>query len=160
MFPTQKIAPCLWFDFKAEEAVGFYLSVFEDGRVLHTTRYNDAGPGPKGAVLTIVFELMGQQYMALNGGPHFRFTEALSLFVGCRTQDEIDFYWDRLSEGGEKGPCGWLKDRYGLSWQIAPTRMGEMISDENALGASRAMAAMMKMSKIDLAALEAAYAGD
>jgi len=125
----QKINPSLWFDHEAEEAANFYVSVFTDSRIVHVARYGSAGPGPAGSVMTVDFQLRGQDFNAINGGPQFTFTEAISLLVNCESQDEVDEYWEKLSDGGQKGPCGWLKDRYGLSWQIVPTALGEMIAD-------------------------------
>ncbi len=153
----QKITPFLWFDDNAEEAVNFYVSIFKNSKIGSVARYGDAGPGPKGAVMTMSFELEGLQFTALNGGPQFKFTEAISLFVSCATQAEVDELWDKLSEGGEQGPCGWLKDRYGLSWQIIPTALMEMMQDKDAEKARRVTEAMLKMSKIDIAALRRAY---
>ncbi len=152
----QKIIPNLWFDTEAEEAATFYTSQFEDARIVTVTHYGDAGPRPVGMVMTVVFELAGQQFLALNGGPEFRFTEAVSLQVSCESQQEVDRFWAGLSEGGEQGPCGWLKDRYGLSWQIVPTILDELISDPDVEKAQRVMAAMLQMGKIDIAALEKA----
>ena len=152
----QKITPFLWFDTQAEEAAKFYISTFPNSRIVTVARYGDAGPGPKGSVMTVVFELDGQRMIALNGGPQFKFTEAISLSVDCKTQEEIDAYWEKLSDGGEKGPCGWLKDRYGLSWQVNPAVLGEMLADPDPKKAKRVMQAMLKMKKIDIAALEAA----
>ena len=152
----QKITPFLWFDTQAEEAAKFYVSVFPKSRILKTARYGDAGPGPKGSVMTVEFELDGQRMIALNGGPHFKFTEALSLSVSCKDQKEVDRYWTKLSQGGEQGPCGWLKDRYGLSWQVNPTILGKLIASPDAKKAKRVMEAMLKMRKIDIAALKAA----
>jgi predicted 3-demethylubiquinone-9 3-methyltransferase (glyoxalase superfamily) len=155
----QKITPFLWFDGHAEEAANFYVSVFKNSKIVTTARYGDAGPGPKGSVMTVVFSLDGQEFIGLNGGPHFRFTEAVSFSVDCRTQDEVDYYWDRLSAGGQQQPCGWLKDRFGLSWQVNPGRLGEMLADTDPAKSRRVMEAMLKMKKIDLAVLERAYAG-
>jgi predicted 3-demethylubiquinone-9 3-methyltransferase (glyoxalase superfamily) len=153
---VQPITPCLWYDTEAEEAATLYTSVFPDSRIVDITHYGDAGPRPAGMVLTVAFELDGRPFVALNGGPEYRFTEALSLQVHCETQDEVDRYWSLLSEGGEEGPCGWLKDRFGLSWQIVPARMLELLADPDPARAQRAMAAMMQMGKLDIAALEAA----
>jgi predicted 3-demethylubiquinone-9 3-methyltransferase (glyoxalase superfamily) len=125
----QKITPFLWFDRQAQEAANFYTSIFKNSKIGRISRYGEAGSGPKGSVMTVEFELDGQKFIALNGGPHFKFTEAISFSVYCKTQDEVDDYWSKLSEGGEEGPCGWLKDKYGLSWQINPTILGEMLSD-------------------------------
>ena len=155
----QKIVPFLWFDDQAEEAMNHYISIFPDSKVVNITRYVDAGPGPKGTVMSVTFQLAGQEFMALNGGPQFKFTEAISLFVNCETQEEVDELWAKLSEGGEAGPCGWLKDKYGLSWQIVPTALGEMLQDQDAEKADRVTRAMLQMSKIDLAGLRKAYEG-
>jgi predicted 3-demethylubiquinone-9 3-methyltransferase (glyoxalase superfamily) len=154
------ISPFLWFDTQAEQAANLYVSVFKNSRVLTTSRYGDAGPGPKGSVMTVTFELDGQRFIALNGGPHFKFTEAVSFSVDCQTQQEVDDYWSKLSAGGEEGPCGWLKDQYGLSWQINPTILGKMLSDPDPLKAKRVMEAMLQMKKIDIAGLQRAYDGE
>ena len=156
----QKIVPCLWFDDQAEDAVAHYTAIFPDSRVLSVTRYGESGPRPKGMVLTITFQLAGQEFMALNGGPEFRFSEAVSLSVNCETQAELDEYWRRLSEGGEPGPCGWLKDRYGLSWQIVPTLVGEMLQDPDAAKSDRVMRAILGMGKLDIEGLRRAYEGE
>ena len=157
----QKIRPCLWFDSQAEEAVKFYTSIFKNSKVLKTARYGEAGAKvsgqPKGTVMTITFQIEGQEFMALNGGPIFKFSEAISLIVDCKTQKEVDELWEKLSEGGEKGVCGWLKDKYGLSWQIVPTVVGEMLQDKDARKAERVMEAILKMTKLDIAALKQAY---
>ncbi len=155
----QKIITFLWFDDQAEEAANYYVSIIPDSRVLGVSRYGDAGPGKKGSVMVVTFELAGQQFQALNGGPEFKFTEAVSLLVNCETQEEVDTLWERLSEGGEKGPCGWLKDKYGLSWQIVPTVLEELLQDEDAAKANRTMRAMLQMGKLDIAALKRAHAG-
>jgi predicted 3-demethylubiquinone-9 3-methyltransferase (glyoxalase superfamily) len=152
----QTITTCLWFDTEAEEAANFYVSVFKNSQVRNVSRYGEAGPRPAGMVMTVDFELDGQQFIALNGGPEFSFTEAVSLQVNCETQEEVDRYWSVLSEGGEEGPCGWLKDRYGLSWQIIPIALTELINDPDTAKAQRVMAAMLQMKKIDIAALQAA----
>jgi predicted 3-demethylubiquinone-9 3-methyltransferase (glyoxalase superfamily) len=152
----QKIAPFLWFDTQAEEAAKFYVSIFPNSRILNTARYGDAGPGPKASVMTVEFELDGQRMIALNGGPVFKFTEAISLSVDCTDQKEVDHYWTKLSQGGEESMCGWLKDRYGLSWQIVPTVLGQLLSGPDAKKAKRVMEAMLKMRKLDIAALKAA----
>ena len=154
-----KITPFLWFDTEAEEAAKYYVSIFKNSKIRTITRYGDAGPGPEGSVMTVVFDLEGQEFIALNGGPHFKFTEAVSLSVDCRTQQEVDEYWDKLSRGGEQGPCGWVKDKYGLSWQINPTILGEMLNDPDPRKASDVMEAMLGMKKIVIAELEQAYAG-
>ena len=153
----QKITPFLWFDGKAEEAANFYVSIFKNSRILNITRYGEAGPGPKGSVMTVVFELDGEQFIALNGGPQFKFTEAISFSVNCKTQGEVDEFWEKLSQGGEEGPCGWLKDKYGLSWQINPTILGEMLQDSNPEKSKRVMEAMLKMKKIDIHGLQRVY---
>jgi len=156
----QRITPNLWFDTQAEEAANFYVSVFPDSRIVAITHYTEAGPREAGMVLTVEFELSGQRFTAINGGPQFTFDEAISLLVNCETQDEIDYYWDRLrSDGGQEGPCGWLKDRYGLSWQVAPTGMDELFSDPDRGRATRGMQAMLGMRKLDIAALRAAADG-
>jgi|SRR5690242_10003091 predicted 3-demethylubiquinone-9 3-methyltransferase (glyoxalase superfamily) len=152
----QKITPFLWFDTQAEEAAKFYVSLFPKSKILKTARYGEAGPGPKGSVMTVEFELDGQRMIALNGGPQFKFTEAISLSVDCKDQKEVDHYWSRLSQGGQESMCGWLKDRYGLSWQVNPTILGKMLSDPDPKKAKRVMESMLKMQKIDIAALEAA----
>src|SRR6266508_3296318 len=153
----QGIKPFLWFDNQAEEAANFYTSLFDNSKILDVARYGEAGPGEAGTVMTVAFQLDGQDFVALNGGPRFTFTEAVSFVVSCETQDEVDQLWERLSEGGEEGPCGWLKDRYGLSWQIAPTALGQMLQDEDPKRAERVMAAMLQMKKIDIEALKLAY---
>ncbi len=151
---AQKITPFLWFDSNAEEAMNFYVSVFKNAEVLSVSRYGEAGPGPAGSVMVASFRLEGQEFLVLNGGPKFRFTEAVSFLIDCASQEEIDHYWDRLSEGGEQGPCGWLKDRFGLSWQVVPSILGEMLQDQNRERANRVMQAMMQMTKMDIAKLE------
>ncbi len=153
----QKITPFLWFDDNAEEAVNFYTSVFKNSKVLSMNRLPEGTPGPAGKVMTATFELEGQEFMALNGGPEYKFTEAISFFVNCETQAEVDELWEKLSEGGEKGPCGWLKDKFGVSWQIVPTALGEMLGDQDPKKAQNVMQAMLKMSKIDIAGLRRAY---
>lgn len=154
-----KITPFLWFDHQAEDAARFYCSIFPNSRVVTVARYGDAGPGPKGSVMTVQFELDGQSFIALNGGPQFTFTEAVSFSVDCKTQEEVDRYWQKLSDGGAEGPCGWLKDKYGLSWQVNPSRLGELLSDPDRAKANRVMQAMLTMKKIDIAALERAAKG-
>lgn len=154
---TQKITPFLWFDDRAEEAAKFYTSIFENSKIGSVTRYGDAGPRPKGMVMTVTFQLEGLEFIALNGGPQYKFTEAVSFLVNCETQDEVDRLWERLSEGGEPGPCGWLQDKFGLAWQIAPTVLGELLRDKDPRRSQRVMAAMLKMSKIDVQALRRAY---
>src|SRR6476619_8362971 len=144
---TQKITTFLWFDNNAEEAANFYVSVFKNSRIVATSHYSDAGPGPKGSVMTVEFELDGQRFTGLNGGPTFKFTEAISLVVHCETQDEIDYFWEKLSEGGQKVECGWLKDKYGLAWQITPDVLLEFLTDPDEKRKDRVMSAMMKMTK-------------
>jgi predicted 3-demethylubiquinone-9 3-methyltransferase (glyoxalase superfamily) len=157
----QKITPFLWFNDNAEEAVNFYVSTFKNSRVGNLTRYDDesakASGRPEGSVMTIEFQLEGQHFIALNGGPQFKFTEAISFSVDCKTQEEVDTFWNKLSEGGEEGPCGWLKDKYGLSWQIVPTVLTEMLKDPDTEKAKRVAHAMLQMKKIDIAALHKAY---
>ena len=153
----QRITPFLWFDDQAEEAVELYTSIFKNSRVGKVTRYGKAGPGPEGSVMTISFELEGLQFTALNGGPEFQFNEAISFIVDCQSQEEVDELWDRLSEGGEEGPCGWLKDRFGVSWQIVPTILPELLNDPDLEKAQRVTEAMLKMKKIDIGALKQAY---
>lgn len=148
-----KIAPCLWFDDQGEEAATFYTSIFPNSRITEVTRYGKAGPGKEGSVKTVSFSLDGEDYVALNGGPALTFSEAISLQVHCRSQDEVDDYWAKLGDGGEEGPCGWLKDRYGLSWQIVPTALLELTTDPDPERADRAFAAMLQMKKIDIAQL-------
>jgi len=154
----QRITPFLWFDGQAEEAANFYVSIFPNSKVGSTSRYGEAGPGPKGSVMTIAFSLDGLSFTALNGGPMFKFTEAISLVVHCETQAEVDHYWDKLSAGGQQVQCGWLKDKYGLSWQIVPNALIELVQDQDPAKSQRVMAAMMQMKKIDIAGLRAAYA--
>jgi predicted 3-demethylubiquinone-9 3-methyltransferase (glyoxalase superfamily) len=153
-----EITPCLWFDTEGEEAAKLYTSVFPNSRILGITRYGSAGPRPEGAVMTVSFELEGRKFLALNGGPQFRFSEAISFQVSCESQDAVDAFWTALSEGGEEGPCGWLKDRFGLSWQIVPTRLSELLGDSDAEKAQRVMAAMLQMKKIEIDVLESAAA--
>ncbi len=154
-----RITPNLWFDTESEEAAEFYVSVFPNSEITTVTRYGEAGPRQAGMVLTVEFVLDGHEYVAINGGPQFSFSEAISLMVNCADQDEVDYYWGALSEGGEEGPCGWLKDRYGLSWQVCPAGMAELLNDPDQARGQRAMKAMLGMSKIDLAALQAAAQG-
>jgi predicted 3-demethylubiquinone-9 3-methyltransferase (glyoxalase superfamily) len=153
----QKITPFLWFDGNAEEAMNFYVSIFKNSRVVSVTRYGEAGPGPKGTVMSATFELEGQPFYALNGGPLFSFTPAISFFVNCETQEEIDELWAKLSKGGDAQRCGWLRDRFGLSWQIVPGVLGKMLGDKNAAKAQRVMTAMLQMDKIDISGLRQAY---
>jgi predicted 3-demethylubiquinone-9 3-methyltransferase (glyoxalase superfamily) len=148
------ITPFLWFDNHAEEAMNFYVSIFKNSKVGKVTRYGDAGPGPKGSVMTATFQLEGQEFIALNGGPQFPFTEAISLFVSCKSQQEVDDLWTKLSAGGKPGRCGWLKDKFGLSWQIIPTALGEALGNKDPEKAKRAMQAMLQMSKIDINRLQ------
>jgi predicted 3-demethylubiquinone-9 3-methyltransferase (glyoxalase superfamily) len=155
----QKITPFLWFDNQAEEAVNFYVSLFKNSKVLSCSRYGEAGPGPKGTVMVCKFQLEGQEFLALNGGPHFKFTEAVSFVVNCETQPEIDALWQKLSEGGEEGQCGWLKDKYGLSWQVVPPVLEQLMKDKDPRRSKRVMEAMLKMKKIEIAALRRAYDG-
>ena len=155
----QKLTPCLWFDTEGEEAARFYTSVFPNSRIVEVNRYGSAGPRAEGTVMTVLFELDGQRFVALNGGPQYAFTEAVSFVIDCADQDEVDRYWSALTaDGGEEGPCGWLKDRFGLSWQIVPKRLPELLGDPDAERAQRVMAAMLSMGKIEIAALEEAAA--
>jgi predicted 3-demethylubiquinone-9 3-methyltransferase (glyoxalase superfamily) len=153
-----RITPFLWFDTEAEEAAEFYTSVFPSSKIAEITRYGSAGPRPDGMVMTVAFELDGQQLVALNGGPDFKFSEAVSFLVSCKDQGEVDYYWDKLSEDGEEGPCGWLRDRYGLSWQIVPTALDELLTDPDPEKTQRVMQAMMSMGKIEVEGLERAAA--
>ncbi len=155
--PRQKITPFLWFDNQAEAAVNFYTSIFKNSRILSVSRYGEAGPGPQGSVMTAAFELAGQEFMALNGGPQFKFSEAISFVVNCETQEEVDEFWERLSEGGQKIQCGWLKDKYGVSWQIVPTVLGELMQSGDAARSQRMMQALLQMTKIDIEGLKKAY---
>lgn len=152
----QKISPCLWFDNNAEEAVDFYLSVFKDSKIVSVMRYGEAGPGPSGSVMAITFHLEGQEFMALNGGPLFTFSPAISFFVKCETQDAIDELWEKLSAGGTKDRCGWLKDRYGVSWQIVPPVLGELLQSQDGNTSRRVMEAMLTMDKLDIQTLKQA----
>jgi predicted 3-demethylubiquinone-9 3-methyltransferase (glyoxalase superfamily) len=153
-----KLTPCLWFDTQGEEAARFYTSVFPNSRIVDVTRYGDANPRQAGTVMTVTFELDGERFLALNGGPQFTFSEAVSFQVDCANQAEVDAYWSALSEGGEEGPCGWLKDRYGLSWQIVPARLPELLSDPDREKSQRVMSAMLNMKKIEIDVLEEAAA--
>ena len=153
----QKITPFLWFDGKAEEAMNFYVSIFKNSKVGSITRYGDAGPGPKGTVMIATFQLEGQDFIALNGGPQYTFTPAISLFVDCKTQEEVDDLWNKLSEGGKTDRCGWLRDKYGLSWQIVPSTLRELIGDKDPEKSKRVMKAMLQMTKIDIQGLKQAY---
>jgi predicted 3-demethylubiquinone-9 3-methyltransferase (glyoxalase superfamily) len=154
----QKITPFLWFDGQAEEAMHFYVSIFKNSEVISIALYGDAGPGLKGSVMVATFELDGQRFLALNGGPQFTFSPAVSFLVNCSTQEEVDYLWERLSEGGVKGQCGWLRDKYGLSWQIVPTILGELMQDKDPEKSQRVMQAMLQMHKLDIAGLQRAYA--
>jgi Uncharacterized protein conserved in bacteria len=154
--PIQKISPFLWFDHQAEDAVHFYTSIFKNSKIELVTHYGDAGPGPKGSVTTIAFQLGGQEFVALNGGPHFKFTEAISFVVNCESQEEVDHYWEKLTEGGAEVQCGWLKDKFGLSWQIVPTILVELLQIKDSEKSQRVMKAMFQMKKLDIAALKAA----
>lgn len=153
----QKITPFLWFDTNAEEAIDLYTSLFKNSKIVNVSRYGEAGPGQAGTVMTATFTLDGQAFMALNGGPEFTFTEAISFFVNCETQEEVDELWEKLSEGGEKGQCGWLKDKFGVSWQIVPTALGELLGDKDPEKAKRVLEAMLQMHKIDIGKLKQAY---
>jgi predicted 3-demethylubiquinone-9 3-methyltransferase (glyoxalase superfamily) len=155
----KKITTFLTFDHRAEEAVDFYTSIFPDSRIRSTTRYEAGGPGPEGELMSATFELAGQEFMALNGGPSFRFSQGISLFVDCEDQEEVDDLWGKLTDGGEPGPCGWLTDRFGVSWQIIPRALGELLADEDREKAGRVMQAMLKMSKIEIEGLQRAYGG-
>jgi predicted 3-demethylubiquinone-9 3-methyltransferase (glyoxalase superfamily) len=155
----QKITPFLWFDSNAGEAADFYVSIFKNSRVLNTTRYGKAGPGPDGSVMTVAFQLDGQEFTALNGGPQFKFTEAVSLVVHCQTQKEVDYFWARLSEGGEKVQCGWVKDKFGLSWQIVPDALSDLFKDSDPQTSQRVMQAMLQMKKLDIEGLRKAAEG-
>jgi len=153
----QKITPFLWFDGQAEEAMNFYTSIFKNSKIGRVTRFGAAGPGPKGSVMIASFELNGQEFTALNGGPQFKFTEAISFFVNCETQEEVNELWEKLSAGGKKGQCGWLKDKFGVSWQIIPTALGKLMGDKDPEKSKRVMQAMLKMQKIEIKALQQAY---
>ena len=156
----QKITTFLWFDNQAEEAANFYVSIFKNSKILNVSRYGDAGPGPKGSAMVCAFELEGQKFLALNGGPMFKFTEAISLLVNCETQAEVDRFWNQLTaDGGAPSQCGWLKDRYGLSWQIVPTILSELMSDKDPAKSGRVMQAMLQMTKMDIEKLKKAYEG-
>jgi predicted 3-demethylubiquinone-9 3-methyltransferase (glyoxalase superfamily) len=155
--PTQKITPFLWFDHQAEEAATFYTSVFKNSKIETVTRYGDAGPGPKGSVMTVAFELDGQKFVALNGGPQYQFNPAISFVVNCDGQEEVDHYWETLTTGGKEIQCGWLVDKYGVSWQIVPTVMIDMLRDKDPVRAQRVMKAMLQMKKIDIAGLKTAH---
>jgi predicted 3-demethylubiquinone-9 3-methyltransferase (glyoxalase superfamily) len=156
--PIQKITPFLWFDHQAEEAAKFYVAIFPNSKIVKVVRYNEAGPGPAGSAMTVAFELDGQSFTGLNGGPHFKFTEAISFVVHCQTQDDVDHYWEKLSAGGAEVQCGWVKDKFGLSWQVVPTALPELLSDPDPKKAARVMKVMMGMKKLDIAALKRAAA--
>lgn len=153
----QKITPFLWFDSQAKEAANFYISIFHNSKITGITHYGDAGPGPKGSVMTVVFNLEGQKFIALNGGPHFKFTEAISFVVNCKTQNEVNYFWEKLSQGGKEIECGWLKDKYGISWQIAPTFLEKMLLNKDPERADRVMKAVLRMKKLDIAGLKKAF---
>jgi predicted 3-demethylubiquinone-9 3-methyltransferase (glyoxalase superfamily) len=155
----QKITPFLWFNNNAEEAMNFYVSVFKNSKITSLTRYSEAGPGPKGTVMTGIFQIDGQQFYALNGGPQFKFTPAISLFVNCESQQEIDELWEKLSEGGKKDQCGWLTDKFGLSWQIVPSVLGNLLHGSDPVRSSRVMKTMLQMNKLDIQQLQQAYDG-
>lgn len=155
----QKITPFLWFDGRAEEAANFYTSVFKNANITEVMRYGDAGPGPKGSVMSATFELDGNTFIALNGGPQFQFSPAISFFILCDSQDEVDHFWEKLSEGGKKIQCGWLTDKFGVTWQVVPKILGEMLRDKDAARSQRVMKAMMQMTKLDIAGLKQAYSG-
>lgn len=154
---VQRITPFLWFDHQAEEAANFYVSIFENSRILSTSRYGEGGPGPKGSVMTVSFELDGQEFTALNGGPHFKFTEAVSFVVHCETQQEVDKFWKKLTEGGQESQCGWLKDKFGLSWQVVPNALPKLLQDKYPTRSQRVMTALLKMKKLDVNELQRAY---
>jgi len=154
----QKITPFLWYDGNAEEAANFYISIFKNSKMGKISRYGDAGPGPKGSVMSVTFQIEGQEFFALNGGPHFKFTPAISFFVNCETQQEVDDLWEKLSAGGRTDRCGWLQDKFGVSWQIIPTVLGQLLGDKDPQRAKRAMQAMLQMTKIDINKLQQAAA--
>jgi predicted 3-demethylubiquinone-9 3-methyltransferase (glyoxalase superfamily) len=156
---TQKITPFLWFDNQAEDAANFYTSIFKNSKILTVTRYGEAGPRPKGSVMTAAFELEGQKFTALNGGPEFKFTEAISFVVNCDTQEEVDYFWKRLTDGGQEVQCGWLKDKYGLSWQIVPTALFKLLQDPDPAKSQRVVKALFQMKKLDVGELQRAYDG-
>jgi predicted 3-demethylubiquinone-9 3-methyltransferase (glyoxalase superfamily) len=155
----QKITPFLWFDNNAEEAANFYVSIFRNSKISNVARYGDAGPGAKGKVMTVDFEIEGQEFLALNGGPRFKFSEAISFVVNCETQEEVDYYWTRLGEGGEESRCGWVKDKFGLWWQVVPTVLGKLMADKDPAKAQQVMHAMLQMGKINIEPLQRAYDG-
>jgi predicted 3-demethylubiquinone-9 3-methyltransferase (glyoxalase superfamily) len=156
---VQKIIPNLWFDTEAEEAANFYTSIFKDSEVVNVMHYGEAGPRPAGMVMTVTFRLLGQEFTAINGGPEFKFNESISFLVNCESQAEVDDFWEKLSEGGEEGPCGWLKDKFGVSWQIVPTVLEAMLQDKDSERANRVMKAMLQMKKLDITGLQEAYDG-
>ena len=153
----QKLTPFLWFDNQAEEAADFYVAIFKNSKIVSIDRYGDAGPGPKGTVMIATFQIDGQEFVALNGGPRFKLTEAVSFVVNCETQEEVDYFWEKLSANGEKSRCGWLKDKFGLSWQVVPTILDKLMRDKDAAKAQRVMQAMLQMDKIDIKTLQQAY---
>jgi predicted 3-demethylubiquinone-9 3-methyltransferase (glyoxalase superfamily) len=155
----QRISPCLWFDGQAEEAANFYVSIFKNSRITAVSHYSEVGPGPKGSVMVVGFELDGQAFTALNGGPMFKFTEAISMIVHCDAQAQVDYYWEKLSADGQPGRCAWLKDKFGVSWQIVPTVLIELVQDKDPAKSARVMQAMLQMTKIDIAGLQRAYDG-
>jgi predicted 3-demethylubiquinone-9 3-methyltransferase (glyoxalase superfamily) len=155
----QKITPNLWFDTEAEEAANFYVSVFKNSRIVNVTHYTEAGPRPAGEVMTVEFELDGQRFVGINGGPQFKFSEATSFEISCEDQEAVDYYWEKLTDGGEEGPCGWCRDKFGLSWQVTPKGMDELFADPDKSKAERAMKAMFEMKKLDIAQLKAAAEG-
>ena len=157
---TQKITPFLWFDDKAEEAANFYISIFKNSKILNIARYGEAGPGPKGTVMTVTLQLEGQEFMALNGGPHFTFSPAISFFVNCETQAEVDELWEKLSAGGREDKCAWLQDKFVVSWQIVPKALLELIQDKDPAKSQRVFKAMLQMAKIDIEGLKRAYRGE
>jgi predicted 3-demethylubiquinone-9 3-methyltransferase (glyoxalase superfamily) len=156
---TNPISTCLWFDGRAEEAANFYVAIFPNSKILKTARFGEGGPGPAGSVMTIEFELDGRKFLGLNGGPHFKFSEAISFIINCQTQEEVDRYWQALTAGGAEVQCGWLKDKFGVSWQVTPTVLGQLLSDADAQKANRVMQAMMGMKKLDIRGLQQAAAG-
>ena len=155
---AQKLTPCLWFDTEGEDAANFYTSVFPNSRIVDVVRFGEAGPGPAGTVMVVTFDLDGQRFIALNGGPQFAFSEAVSFQISCETQEEVDHFWNELSKGGEEGRCGWLKDRFGLSWQVVPTALPRLLGNSDPATSQRVMQAMLKMQKIEIAELEQAAA--
>lgn len=156
---AQKITPFLWFDTQAEDAAKFYVSIFKNSKITNVTRYGEAGPGPKGSVMTVAFELDGQEFTALNGGPHYSFTPAISFVIGCATQDEVDYFWDKLTAEGQEVQCGWVTDKFGLSWQVVPDGLADVLAGDDEEGSRRAMEAMFEMKKLDINELRRAYAG-